>query len=308
MAIVTQSMIAQSITICKKLGVPHLLLPFTTINEVLDSSQGVPNQPSIATVGKELTDEYDPVGDTDAIRLRYLIIGNNGHQTIHAERVTAGIPTEIEHSVKDFGLYNIIPFIARPYGDDLTPTERQRYRLRKVIEVDGTLYVMYFALILPPLTASPTFSIYTVENGQTVGLQPFIPSNDELLPSHPVGDISSNNTHIAATIPFAVSLNEQETQEVASACNILFGSPELALISEIATCTGVEKSVLQRYPATGPQEPQATPVGLYYEAVAVQVDTHITTIQKVSEASTGLYLGMQIGAPSPLYPNASSAS
>lgn len=306
MAIVTQSVIAQSITICKKLGVPHQLAPFTTINEALDNPQAVPNQPAVSTVGRELTDEYDAATDTDSIRLKYLIIGNNGHQTIYAERVTAGIPTEIEHSIKDFGLYNIIPFIARAIGDDLSPTERQRYRLRKVVEVDGTLYVMYFAMVLPPVTASPTFSIYTVENGQTLGLQPFIPSNDELLPTHPSGDLSGNNTHIAATIPFQISLNEQEAQEVASACNILFGSPEVALISEIATCTGVEKMVLQRFPVVGPQEPQAVPSGLYYEAKAVQIDTHITTIQKVSESSTGLYLGMQIGAPSPLYPNAAS--
>lgn len=308
MAIVTQSVIAQAINICKKLGVPHQIPPLTTINEALDNPQAVPNQPSISTVGRELTDEYDPVTDTDAIRLRYLIIGNSGHQTIYAERVTAGIPTEIEHSVKDFGLYNMIPFIARPIGSDLSPTERQRYRLRKVVEVDQVLYVLYFAMVLPPITASPMFSIYNVENGQTLGLQPFIPSNDELLPTHPVGDLSAINTHIAATVPFQITLSEQEAQEVASACNILFGSPDVALISEIATCTGVEKMVLQRFPVIGAQEPQAVPSGIYYEAKAVQIDTHITTIQKVSEASTGLYLGMQLGAPSPLYPNAASSN
>jgi len=44
-------------------------------------------------------------------------------------------------------LDNLIPFVAREVSNDLTVTERNNYRLRKLKNIDGVLYALYYMKI-----------------------------------------------------------------------------------------------------------------------------------------------------------------
>ncbi len=306
--IITPTVYAQALAAAKKVGGVHLVPPYTTINEQLRQSQINPNIPNPATAGLEVTDEYDPETDTAGMLMRYLVLGNRGHYTWYGDTPDDGVPSAVEHASNDSGLYRPIPFLSRPIESDLTPSQRQRYRLRVPLTIDGSLRAFYFGRVLDLTTATPDMIIYRLENSQVVDQAVFTPSIDNLLPQHPTGDLTNDKTHIAVTIPYAINFTTTEINEIVDACTLLYGDARRAYISEIAICHAVDKTVTHRYPVSGQQTATAIPEGTYFEAVAMQVDTHVTLTQSLSQNQVGFGISMQVGGGRPLYPTSSTSS
>ena len=81
--------------------------------------------------------------------------------------------------------------------------------------------------------------------------------------------------------------------EVLNAATILYGSEAYALISEIAMCTGVDRSVTGTDGAGGTFS--------YDEAVNVQVCHHVSTLQPMRAQRDGFRLTFDVGATEPMF-------
>lgn len=304
--IVTPSIYAQGLAACRKVGAKWNVDPFTTVTEELNNSTAVPFQPTPNTLGLETYDPYDPNADTAGLLMRYLMIGNRGHYTWYGDNSADGVPAAVEHATSDSGLYRPIPFICVPIDQDLTASQRAIYRLRKVLSINGSLYVAYYARILDLTTTTPIQQMYHLVNNQIVDQTPFVATVDNNVPQHPVGDLTNDNTHIAITIPYAINFTTDDINNIINACTLLFGDARYAFISELVTCHGIDKQVNTRYPTSGAQNPTAVPANTYYEVAGCQVDTSVCLTQSLSQNQVGFGISLQVGGGRPLFPTSST--
>ena len=304
--IVTPTVYSQGLAACRKVGAPWVVQPFTTINEQLNNAAALPFQPSPNTLGVETFAPYDPAVDTAGMLMRYLTLGNRGHYTWYGDNADDGIPAAVEHATTDSGLYRPIPWLIVPIDQDLTASQRASYRLRKVLSINGALYVGYYARIMDLTTTIPIQQLYALINNQIVDATTFVPNADNNVPQHPVGDLTNDNTHVAITIPYQLQFTTAEINNIIAACTLLYGDARYAFVSEVATCQGVDKQVLTRYPSSGTQNPTAVPPNTYYEVCACQPDTFVDLTQSLSTNQVGFGISLQVGGGRPLYPTSST--
>lgn len=282
-----------------QLNIPYEVLPYTTLNEAIFDPIIVPFQPSVSTVGSEVFDDYDPDIDVKSFTSDFFMIGNGGH-TIVAGPV-GGIPitNPIAHRATDSGLYKIIPFIVRPVTNDLTALERQRYYLRKVIDVSGTLYAAYFGRVIDVSSASPDMSLVTDVNGTPV-ITSFIPTINNLRPTPPIAGSQPSGNYADVSTTVSIEFTANDVTELKQACLLLYGDENYAIVSEIALGQGVRKTVTARYPTSGTQTPTAIATG-FYEVASAQVACHYVTFYPVSYTNQGFDLTFDLAASEPLY-------
>lgn len=300
-AIITQTIFSRALAMQRKLGKPYTPLPLSTINELLAMSRAVPWLPQNGNAFKEVYADYDPAEDTNNMAMKYLMIGNNGHYTIFGEGLHAGMPSPRDWAANNAGMYYAIPFKVVPADSPLSPSERSKYRLRVPIEIDGELYESYWAKVVEYPNVEPEYRIYRKENNVITDSAIWAPTIDNLMPTQPTGDLTKDKTHVSVTQPYSALFSTTEINDIVDACRLLFGREEAAMISEISLCHGVEKTVKERYDVTGNvKNPIQT--GLLYEAVAVQVDTHLSLVQPIAYNHVGFGIDLHVGGGVPLYP------
>lgn len=304
--IVTPTLYAQGLAAVRKVGAQWTVDPFTTVNEQLNNAASVPFQPTPNTLGMETYTPYAPATDTSGMLMRYLMLGNRGHKTWYGEDIDDGVPSAVEHATSDSGLYRPIPWVVRPVTSDLTPSQRSKYRLRKVLKINNVLYAAYYARIMDLTDTTPVQQMYHLVNNAIVDQTTFTANADNNNPRHPVGDLTNDNTHIAITIPYSLNFTQADISNIIDACTLLFGDARYAFISEIAMCHGVDKQVLTRYPTSGVQNPVAVAANTYFEVCACQVDSHVTMTQSLSQNQVGFGINLQVGGGRPLYPTSST--
>ncbi len=109
----------------KQLGLPYDVKANSTLNEKF----GILSSVSLAS--------------DDIPNMRYFVIGNGGHQmTIGANNIAK--PEPIQHLATDAALYNQIPFVLREPENDLSPSERLKYALRRSETHQGRPYYAYY--------------------------------------------------------------------------------------------------------------------------------------------------------------------
>lgn len=300
-AIITQSIYSRALAIQRKLGRPYTPLPLSTIGELLAMSRAVPWLPQNGNASKEIFAEYNPAEDTNGIAMKYMMIGNNGHQTIYGENLHAGMPAPIDWAANNGGLYHAIPFKVVPMDAPLSPSERAKYRCRIPLEIDGELYESYWVKVIEYPNVEPEYRIYRKENNTITDSALWVPTIDNLMPQHPTGDLTKDKTHVSVTQPYSAMFSTVEINDIVDACRVLFGRVEAAMISEIAMCHGVEKPVTERYDVTGTTK---NPIqsGLLHEVTALQVDTHLSLVQPVAYNHVGFGIDLDVGGGVPLYP------
>lgn len=306
MTIITQTVYANALAMQQKIGKPYEPLQYSTINEALSNPNAIPNQPAISTAGSEVFDEYDADTDTRSFLMKYMVIGNNGHQTIFGENMHTGMPAAMDWASNNSGLYNMIPFLMVPIDQPLSPSQRNKYRLRKVLQVGNELYEAYYALVISFPDSPPDYRIFRKENNQIIDSQTFQPTQSQLIPVHPQGDLTNNKTHVSATQPYSAIFTTEMINNIINACVLLYGSAATAVISEIGICHGVEKAVTARYPTSGTQTPVGVSANAFYEIVATQVDTHVSLVQPISNNHVGFSIALDVGSGSPLYPTSTT--
>lgn len=124
---------------------------------------------------------------------------------------------------------------------------------------------------------------------------PFIPSVANLNPTPPAinssGVLTPTGDYVAATgkVPFILDAND--IAELLNVCNIIYGDPNYAIVSEIALCTGVDKTVTGDFNGVSSS---------YVDAIGMQVANFTNAMLAANFNSDGYELLIDIGSLEPL--------
>lgn len=223
----------------------------------------------------------------------YVAIGNGGHSfTIAAN----GRPKweAIKHLPRHSGLYNQLPFVLRRIDNDLPASQRSRYRLRRIEEHNGVNYAAYYLRVLDKTYSVLNTELRTVVDGNTTSV-PFEYTLADLNPMPPAltagSSVTTAGEYVATTakIPFVMSAND--IAEFVRAVEIITGDAGFAIISEVATVSGVDRAVQGNFNGN---------VQGYTEAICASIDSFISTAFVAEYFADGLTINLDIGNVEPL--------
>lgn len=240
-----------------------------------------------------LADQVPAAGQMPA--LQYFMIGNGGHSfTVGANGV--GKPSPIIHRSTDCALYNFLPFVLREPANDLTAAEMTRYRMRVPTVINGVNYVAYYAREMDFTGITPQMEYVTIQADGTKVTTPFVPTSANLNPTPPTlsstGVNVTTSDYVQVSVEVPLTLTGDDAAEIVNVANILYGDPDLAIISEIALCSGVDKLV------QGGGNGQAT--FNYTEAIALQACSIFNSFYAMQYADSGITISLDIGTLEPL--------
>lgn len=297
---VTRTIYGSYLQTCRVLRRPMDIKEFTTINEVINDEIKVPFQPQVGTIGLQETESFDPQNDSDLIDIGYVIIGNGGHVTNISGNNVPYMSANI-HQATDAAPFKIIPFVCKPIEQDISDAERENYRLRKVLEIDGELYVAYFAKKLSFNNSEVNMIKSVTTNGETT-YTPFIPTINNLRPIPIQPGVENDGSKVFASANGVFTFTEKDIALLMEACINMYGSISDAVISEIALCSGVDKAVVRSYPSEGAQTAGGAIANRNLkEAVAVQVCCFINSYYQANYGMSGFEIAFDIGAIEPLF-------
>ena len=272
---VVRTAIGSILQTCARLGLPVPTFPNSTLNQKLS----IQNNISLAA----------NVQPTDCC----LVIGNGGHGFILG---TNGKPKwkPIRHTTRHTGLYNQLPFVLRLPSNDLTPAERDRYRLRKLITISGTQYVAYYARKIDTSETVPGLWLRHVENGVTTATE-YDPSIEDLNPVPPVlttaDPVTTTGDYVASSAKVPFIMSQEEVEEFISACEIIEGEAGFAVISEIGLVSAAERSVTGTFNGASQT---------YKELIQARITAHITAGFVMEFMTTGIDVVLDVGNVEPL--------
>lgn len=300
MQTITRTAVGSLVQLTRTCGIPLHISPNSTLNEAVMNSKSNKYIPLVPTAGMELSEDFNPLVDTQNIKLQYLAIGTGGHTYIQNGSTGHPKPTPKPHKSRDTGLYEMVPFVCKPLSEDLSPTQREKYRLRTVVEIGGVKYAAYFLKRYDMSQYTPNQNIVKVANGSKVAT-PYKPTVNDLVPADPTISGENDGTYIQTTITLSVQFNEEELEWYREAYSLWFGDDSgNAIISEFAICSGVDKPITKRYPETGNQAIQRINSSLM-EAQAVQVNIIQTEIVNISAGSVEYSTDINIGTSDALF-------
>lgn len=276
METVTPTIAAAHLQTCKLLKKPFTVLPNSTLNQKF----GIYNDELPAT------NEYPG--------LAYLCIGNKGATY---ELAPGGflLTTPIPHLPRHAALYNMIPFVVRPANDDLTASERMKYRLRVPMTTSGGQNVVaYYLMPLDLTNTTPEVELRNVNDG-IITTDPFVHALSDLSPVHPViSNINLNNPngdYLVSTAKTVFTLDQGHITNIMEACNILYGDPRYAAINEVGLITGVDKVVQGVFNGVSSN---------YTEVISAQVAAFISQSHILTASTREVEIGLNIGSVEPL--------
>lgn len=280
-------------------GRQHDVLEHSTLRELVNDSVAVPYQPGIVTAAKQECEPYDPQTDVDDIELGYVCIGIRGHRNItDSNQIDRSVP--IKHKSTDTGLYQIVPFVIKSLVNDLTTEQRKRFRLRKIIEIDGELYAAYYARKLNTDNTPPALVLNSITDGERVS-EPWVPSINNLRPEQPPIGYANDASYITAVSNIELEFEEEDIDWYMEACELLFGDRYYS-ITELAYCTGVDKQVVRQYPSSGVQTPSTAIASRNLQEVeALQATYFINTDINPSVLNKRFTYIIDLGINEPLF-------
>ena len=230
---------------------------------------------------------------TDRPGVQYIAIGNGGHGFIIGANNKVKWKAK-HHTARHNALYSQLPFVLRLPNNDLTASERLNYRLRRLEMYGGVQYVAYYLRVLDLSNTTPALELRHVEGGVTTSTV-FTPTLEDLNPVAPTltsdSAVTTTGDYIASTSKVVFQMTEAEVAEFVSAVAIIEGSDGYAVISEMATVSGIDKSVLGDF--NGTQQS-------YTDVIYAQVTSHITTAWVMEYQTDGIALTIDIGNVEPL--------
>jgi hypothetical protein len=182
---------------------------------------------------------------SDRPKLAYAGIGNKGHAAVAGP---GGTPyfKPLPHTPEHLALYNQLPFVLRPINNDISATERAKYRLRRVETHNQNQYVAYYLRLLDSTNTVVRMELKTVNEG-VVTITPYTPNIDNLNPVPPAllpnQVLTVTGDYIQTFASVKLTLTEADIEEFINVANVIYGNENLAMITEIALCTGVDKSL-----------------------------------------------------------------
>ncbi len=272
---VTRTIYGSYVQTCQFNGTPYVAIPNTTLNQKFNV----------------LPDQH--ISGNTLPYLQYYGIGLGG---VTMELGTNGIyiPTPVLYKPDQASLYKPIPFLMRPVNEDVASNIRENYRMRAIVTFNNVSYVAYYLKVLPISANPPQIQLINVNNG-TTNSYPYSPSADVLNPTPP--NITTQNQNVTVANYLSVSnqvplkLDSNDISEIQNCCNIIYGNPDYAVLSEIALCTGLD------YAATASINGVSTG---YQEAIDVQVSSFIQDLFALQFSNTEVDLLLDIGSTEPL--------
>lgn len=255
----------------KMLNRPFSVLPNSTLNQKFNIHAN--ELPSI--------NEYPSLG--------YIGIGNKG-ASYEVTNNGYVLTTPIPHLPRDASLYNFIPFVVTDINNDLSATERLRYRLRVPMTIEGVTYVAYYLRTLDIQDVIPSVELRNVDN-EVITTNSFVPTLSDLAPNHPnLSNPNLNNPngdYLVSTAKVNFKLNQTDIANILDACNILYGDPRYAVINEIALCTGVDKILQGTFGGT---------TSNYTDVISAQTAAYISQYHALSANTTEVNVLLDVGA------------
>jgi hypothetical protein len=245
----------------------------------------------------ELLQVQSGVAPTVTPTLKYYAIGNGGHAMVTGAN---GIPliNPVQHNSTDAGLFHQLPFVLRELGNDIDAITQADYALRRIETHNGLQYIAYYLKRLPE-TDVPDMEYLTVANGVTTTTA-FTPNTSNLNPTPPALNNGGVNTvsgdYVASSSKVAINLTPTEITELLNMANIIYGDPAYAIISEIALCSGVDKTV-QSPNGTGNNASMIN----FNEAIAVQCLSFLNTFFSMPMNTSGAEILLDVGTSEPCF-------
>lgn len=257
---------------------PFTLEANTTLNEKFNISTGV------------------ALNANEIPAVQYVSIGNGGHEMIVSGNNSISAPKPLMHRPTDAALFNHLPFILRPIANDIDATTRAKYALRKNVTIDNEEYVAYYLRRMNLTGVSAQMQLKNINNNIETS-SPFVPTAANLSPVAPNvvggGAVPTTGDFGLASAVVSFILDEFDMTEIKNAANIIYQTEDMAIISEIALCSGVERIV-------GATDSNGVAFN-YNEVIGVQACTHISTFHALRFTSGGINSQFDVGATEPLY-------
>lgn len=258
-----------SLSLAQMLGKEYVIRDNTTLNQLLDiyPTEGL------------LQGQY-PL-------LQYFCIGTGGNSIVDG----VDIYPYSNHSPLDAGLFNMVPLVLRETTNDLTAIEAKKYRLKKIIRVDGVDYIAYYLRKINNDTEvdfkENFYQISRRGNSDTIDILN-LDSRDVLHPK-PISKlgkiISNNSSYVTKLAKVILQLNNSEVQELKNSLDILKANKNL---TEIGLVGGIDKS----FP-TGETEAICTQI-LYHVGMNIDLNIYFNT-------NESFYKTIDIGGAEPLF-------
>lgn len=256
---------------CQLLGVPVVIAPHTTLNEKFGIHQDV------------------QITDTEVPRARYVTIGNGGHRMVLGVN-NIGRPEPVQHRPTDGALFNHLPFVLRETTNDLSSAERSKYRLRRLEDHAGVTYVAYYAKVLDLTNSVPQMERKTVSDGSTFSTA-YEATISDLTPSPPnlssTGVVTTSGEYVSATAKVPFTMNEVDITEFMNVCNVIYGDTNYAMLSEIALCSGVDRTVMGTFSGL---------TSAYTDTIGMQVISFINAFFALKFSNSGVNVTFDVGS------------
>lgn len=225
--------------------------------------------------------------------VKYLAIGNGGHDFIVGANGRPKWDTVL-HEPRHTALYNQLPFVLRLPANDLPSADRRKYRLRRMETHGGVQYVAYYLRVLDVSQTAPILELRHIEDGITTA-SAYSPTIEDLNPVPPVISTGSLVTatadYVASTAKVPFVMTPSEVTEFMDAVRIIEGEDGYAIISEVATVSGVDRAV------------QGTFFGQsvsYTEAIRAQITAFISSAWVMESQTDGITMNIDVGNVEPL--------
>lgn len=275
-----RTLIGNENQVTRELGLPYVMRPNSTLNELLGVNNGVaPAGTATPTIG-------------------YFCIGYGGisMQNCTNTKDALPFPKVYQHRADDTGLFKPIPFVMRELNNDLTPTERTKYALRKVDTIKGVKYYSYYLKRLDLSKTRVETKIIVKNSDGTTTETDYAPTTTNLNPVPQELTVNEENilraTYGRTTATVPVTLNKEDVQEIYNVFNILHGDPMRAVISEIGLVSGVDK-IVEVTTTNGRAQ--------FTEVIAAQIAHINRTIQYLAANNNGFDSLFNLGVNEPLY-------
>lgn len=255
-------------------------------------------KPVVAPTNSTLNQKFDvqasvALADSDIPVNKYVFIGNGGHRMVTGSDGVA-YPEIIRHLARHSGLYNHLPFVMRLVTDDLSASERANYRIRKIETHDSVTYACYYGKLLDMSSTTPALELRTITDG-VVTSEAFTYTLSDLSPTPPdsgsSGVVDTEGDYIASTAKIPFVMSSDDIDEFLNVANILYGTDNLAIISEMALASGVDRSVVGDFNGT-----QAS----YTEVIGCQINSFIGLFFAAKFNNNGLTIQFDLGSSEPL--------
>lgn len=170
-------------------------------------------------------------------RLNYIVIGMGGNNLINVNQGYKLSP----HRVTDAALFQHLPFILRPIGEDIRGTSREKYRLRKELEINGKQYVGYYAKKISSIDYRPYNLLVTNTDGVDE-LKILDTNTDKFLNPQPYNkptdkDIVLEQDTVINRFKIEFRLDETDKKELKNVLKVLDIGEDIRL-TELGICQG----------------------------------------------------------------------